>query len=338
MAVAKYATKNLGMSFDEASAAFIRSRRLGQSGATKMTTSERTIEFYRYDVDRFFAFMQRKHPDYGFYNQLQEDDVLGFIKHLSEQDWSDATRQKVLRILKAFFYWIERDSACQRERMKSFRQLLPPIGQTEARLYVPTPAVMEQFLRTIDTSTIWGLRDYVVLCVLIDCGPRIGEICNLNQDCIMWDDARLFINKGKTGQRIVPLNADITIPQLKKWVRERESHAKCEALFIGRTGYRCRPNTFSQEFSKHRNATGVGVSPEGNLSAHTVRHYFCTYYLVNGGTLPGLQSITGHNNLSTLQVYMHMARQLTFVKDEHAMASPMKSLMEGTKKRRTYSS
>jgi integrase/recombinase XerD len=336
MAGSKYATKNLGMGFDESVSAFIISRKLGQSGANKMMTSKDSIKFYTYELEHFFAQIKQVHPEYTLYNQVTEKDILRFLQYTTERDWSVPTRQKVLRALRAFFNWIERDAECRREGMQSFRQMLPKIGHTEARLYIPSPEVMYSFLRAIKTDTIWGLRNYVTLCVMIDCGPRVGEMCNVNLDCVMWDEARLFINKGKTGERLVPLNRDITIPQLRKWVRERERLAKCDALFIGKQGYRCTPSTFAQEFSRHRKRTGIGISPEGSLTAHTARHYFCTHYLVNGGTLPSLQAITGHTSLTTLQVYMHIARQLTFVKDEHAKASPMKSLADGTRQRRAH--
>jgi len=324
----KYATQNLGMAFEEATAAFLTSRKLGQSGANKMVTSERTLDFYRFDVERFFSYMEK--IGHKFYNQITVSNVNSYLEHLTKQDWSDATRKKVLRVLKALFFWVEKDGVCRQEKMKSFRDLLPKIGQAEGKLYIPTPEVLREFLTSIDTSTIWGLRDYVVTCVMIDCGPRIGEICNLNLDGILWNDARLFINKGKTGERLVPLNREVTLPQLKRWIKERERIAQCDALFVGRTGYRCLPNTFSQQYGRHRRRSGMDLSPEGVITCHTVRHFFCTYYLVNGGTLPGLQAITGHTSLSTLQIYMHIARQLTFVKEEHEKASPMKSFLTNT--------
>jgi integrase/recombinase XerD len=332
----KYKTKNQGMDFEEAISSFLLSRKLGQSGATKMTTSAPTLRYYQYELEHFFAHIRRENPQYTLYSQITERDVLGFLKHMTKQEWSKATSQKVLRALKAFFYWVEKNTACQNEGMKSFRQLLPKIGHTDPRLYIPSPEVMISFLRAHKTDTIWGLRNYVTLCVMIDCGARVGELCNLNVDCILWDDARMFINKGKTGERLVWLNRDHTIPQLRKWMRERERYAKCDALFVGKQGYRCTPHTFAQEFSRHRKRTGIGTSPEGSLTAHTVRHYFCTTYLVNGGTLPGLQGVTGHTSLSTLQGYLHMAKSLTFGKEEHEMASPMKSLMEGTQRKRTF--
>ena len=60
------------------------------------------------------------------------------------------------------------------------------------------------------------------------------------------------------------------------------------------------PNTFLQSFAENLKRTGLNkILGEDTISCHTVRHYFCTMYLVNGGTLHGLQRITGHKNIET---------------------------------------
>ncbi len=68
------------------------------------------------------------------------------------------------------------------------------------------------------------------------------------------------------------------------------------------------------------------MSDEGVLTPHVVRHYFCTHYLINGGSLSTLKAITGHTSLETLQIYLHMAEQFSFVAKEHSEASPLQSL------------
>jgi hypothetical protein len=78
----KYATTNMGMAFDEATVAFLNSRRLGTSGANKMTTSKRTLDFYKYDIERFFTHQRTKHPHYKFYNQITERDVVSYLQQI----------------------------------------------------------------------------------------------------------------------------------------------------------------------------------------------------------------------------------------------------------------
>jgi site-specific recombinase XerD len=320
---------DLGMSFDESIAGFLRSRKLGNGGANK-PNGERTICEYRYDLTRFFQHFKSK----THYNQLVETDILDFLDDWQSRELADASKNKLLRSLRAFFKWVGKDSECSTCSMRPWNSALPKIGNTQGRLYIPTPEVMNKFLNAFDTSVIWGLRDFVVTCILIDCGPRIGEICNLTTDSILWEQNRLLVT-GKTGSRVIPINPDITVPNLRRWLRAREGRTKTNSLFITKFGDQCRPNTFDQSFYDARAKSGVGKSEEGTLTPHTIRHYFCTHYLVNGGSLSGLKAITGHMSLETLQIYLHMAEQLSFVAKEHAQASPLLTLGKKAVKRRS---
>ena len=243
------------------------------------------------------------------------------------------SKQKLLRTLRAFFYWVEQDGECISNDMQPWNLMLPKMGRIAGRIYIPTTKAMSEFLSSFDTELIWGLRDYVVTSILIDCGPRIGEICNLKIDSVLWDQNKLLVD-GKTGPRVIPISADITVPNLKRWVRERTPFAKTDALFVTRFGGTCTPNTFDQSFADNRSRSGIGETEEGTLTPHTVRHYFCTHYLLNGGTLSGLRAITGHMSLETLQIYLHMAEQLSFIAKEHATASPLQSMTNSRKKRK----
>lgn len=323
-------TKELGMSFDESITAFSRSRKLGNAGANGQATP-RTIANYEYDLRPFFEHMRVLGRVY--YNQLTESDVLSYIEIVTSKDLSDASKKKVWRSLKAFFNWVDKDSLCQSDNMRGFQRLLPKIGRNAPRIYIPTPDVMNQFLHSFNVKDTLGLRDFVITCVLLDCGARIGEICNLNIEDVLWEDNRLHLS-GKTGERTVPINPEITVPQLRRWCRERERFAKCDALFVTRSGGRCDDNALDHAFERARKKTGLGITPEGNLSPHTVRHYFCTHYLVNGGTISGLRAFTGHMSLQTLQIYLHMAEQIAFLTEEHSKASPLKSIGEKKPKRR----
>lgn len=322
-------TTNVGMSFDEAVDAFIRSRKLGNGGANK-PNGQRTMYEYRYDLERFFSHFKTK----THYNHITEKDVLLFLDDWQSREIAVASKTKLLRSMRAFFRWVGKDNECRTYNMKPWNEVLPKIGKAQGRPYIPTPEVMSEFLNAFDTSLIWGLRDYVVTCILIDCGPRIGEICNLTTDSILWDQNRILLN-GKTGPRVVPVSSEITLPNLRRWLREREGRTKSNSLFITKFGGTCRPSTFDQSFYDARAKSGVGNSEEGTLTPHTIRHYFCTHYLVNGGTLSGLKAITGHMSLETLQIYLHMAEQISFVAKEHAEASPLQSLgHRAVKKRR----
>ncbi len=214
--------------------------------------------------------------------------------------------------------------------MQTLVRALPRIGKEVRRKFIPSPEQMDIFRRGFDRTVIWGLRDYVALCFMLDTGARVGEVCNLEPSDLKWDVGLVNLD-GKTGERLVPFDTETMGTLLKEWMRARVrfAHHECKKIFISRFGGDTTPDTFRQGFSDNMERTGLRkILSEGEtISCHTVRHYFCTMYLVNGGTLHNLQRITGHKTLDTLMIYVHLAQQLTSVSQEAAKASPLKSLL-----------
>jgi integrase/recombinase XerD len=315
-----------GMNWEEAEAAFIRSRKLGIYGASK-AVKPRTVEEYRWDLKQFFDFMRNRQVTH--YNQLSEKLVLDYVAHLQSNGWSRATQRKYLISLKAFFRWAERDPECKQANMPSFTRFMPRIGKEIRRAFVPSREQMQAFLGGFDKNVIWGLRDYTACAFMLDTGTRVGEICNLEEDDFRWQLGLVNLD-GKTGERLVPFNFETTGRLVKSWMRARLRfvHPDCRKLFITRYGGACTPDTFRQAFSDNLKRTGLDkVLGNDTISCHTIRHYFCTMYLVNGGTLHNLQRITGHRTLETLMIYVNLAKQLTTVAEEANRVSPLSTLL-----------
>jgi site-specific recombinase XerD len=328
----RYTVREERMDFDEVLTLFVRSRRSGTVTAAR-PARERTIYEYEYDLNKFFGWMQSK--GVKRYSEIRRTHVADFIEHYQSLDLKPSSKGKMFRSVRALFNFTRKDEDCRRVGLTDFTSLLPRIPKNEKNLYIPSVNTMMEFLNALDQTVMWGLRDYVVTCLILDCGVRIGEVCELTPEHIKWDSAHILVpEEGKTGTRIVPIDRETTIPLLKRWVHVREKFAKVPQLFVSKYGGKCSPNTFDQSFDEIRQATNIGKEKDGNLTPHTVRHFFCTYYLVNGGSLQTLQQITGHESLETLMIYVHYANQLSVVKAEHAKVSPLKNLPRSDKKRR----
>ena len=309
--------------WEDAESQFLRSRKLGIYGATR-AVKPRTIEEYRWDLKQLFDFMRERGVNH--YAQLSEKLVLDYIEHLQSKDWSIATQRKYLISLRAFLRWVERDPSCR--GLESFVRFLPRIPKAVRKSFVPSVEHMEMFRAGFDRKVIWGLRDYTAVSFMLDTGARIGEVCNLEESDFKWEVCLVNLD-GKTGERLVPFDRETTGLFFRNWMRARYqfAHPDCHKVFITRFGGRCTPNTFLQSFSDNLKRTGLSkILGDGTISCHTVRHYFCTMYLVNGGTLHGLQRITGHKNIETLMIYVHLANQINAIAKEHAVASPLKQL------------
>lgn len=319
-----WSVEGVELNWDDAEKEFLRSRRLGIYGATR-AVKPRTIKEYQWDLKQFFDFMKTHNATH--YAQLTDKLVLEYVEHLHSNGWSKATQRKYLISLKAFFKWAERDPACR--GLQSFSRVLPRIGKEIRRTFIPSVEQMEMFRQGFNRKVIWGLRDYTAVCFMLDTGARIGEVCNLEPDDFKWDVGLVNLD-GKTGERLVPFDKDTTGRLIREWTRSRTRyvHYSCNKVFITRFGGACTPDTFRQSFEDNLRYIGLDkMLGDNTISAHTIRHFFCTMYLVNGGTLHGLQRITGHKNLDTLMVYVHLAQQITMITQEHSVASPLKHMM-----------
>ena len=195
---------------------------------------------------------------------------------------------------------------------------------------------MQAFLGGFDRDLVWGLRDYTAACVMLETGARVGEICNLEESDFKWDVGLVNLD-GKTGERLVPFDKERIETLIKNWLRIRPRYAT--KVFISRYGGNTTPDTFRQAFADNlKNVSGLRASLGKNtISCHTLRHFYCTHYLVNGGSLHNLQRITGHKDVNTLMIYVNLANQIPTVREEANRVSPLKSLLdkEPMKKRKT---
>jgi integrase/recombinase XerD len=320
---------NLGMSWEDAETNFLRTRKLGTYGAMR-AVKPRTIKEYKWDLKQFFDFMRGQHVEN--YNALTDKYVLQYIEHLQSNGWSPATQRKYLISLRAFFNWVDRDPDCQAANMHGFKYVMPRIGKEVHRTFVPSVQQMEVFANGFNQKVLWGLRDYTALCFMLDTGARVGEVCNLEWEDFKTNNALVNLD-GKTGERLVPYSPETTGSLLRNWMRARVqfAHPDCKKVFISRFGGACGADTFRQAFADNLKRTGLDQALGKNtISCHTVRHYFCTMYLVNGGSLHNLQRITGHKNLQTLMIYVNLAQQMSSVAAEASRVSPLKSMLEGT--------
>jgi site-specific recombinase XerD len=240
-----------GMTWDESLAAFLQSRQLGINGA-QHAVKPRTIEEYKWDLAVFFDFV--KGLGLTHYNQLTEKIIQNYVAYLQspergEGGWGKATQRKYLISLRAFFRWVELDSTCRDAGMQPFFNSLPRIGKAIRREFIPPQGQMQTFADGFDKDVVWGLRDYTALCLMLDTGARVGEVCNLEPEDIYWDN--LLVNRdGKTGKRLVPFG-EMTERALRHWqaLRTKYAHEKCKKVFITRYGGNCSPSKVGNVFS-----------------------------------------------------------------------------------------
>lgn len=170
----------------------------------------------------------------------------------------------------------------------------------------------ERLIETVDTNSPAGIRDRAILELLFSSGLRVSELTNLNRDHINLERGE-FMVRGK-GQKDRPV---FVSPEATEWLslylKTRTDNAI--PLFVRYSGFktgdergesfRLTPRSVQRLVSQYAKLAGITK----HVSPHTLRHSFATDLLMNGADLRSVQSMLGHSNIATTQVYTHVTDQ-----------------------------
>lgn len=170
----------------------------------------------------------------------------------------------------------------------------------------------ERIIAEIPTDTPQHLRDKAIMELLYSSGLRVSELCGLNRDHINLKRGE-FMVRGK-GQKDRPVYIS---PEASEWL-DHYLHARSDdfvPLFIRYSGlkqgdkdgesFRLTPRSVQRIVSQHAKMAGITKK----VSPHTLRHSFATDLLMNGADIRSVQSMLGHSNIATTQIYTHVTDQ-----------------------------
>lgn len=237
----------------------------------------------------------------------QAHDVLACLATFSQQGKNARSQARALSALKQFFLWqISReqrhDNPC--EDIKS-----PKLGR-------PLPKDLseqdvEKLLNSPDTTTIIGKRDQAMLEVLYACGLRVSELIHLSLNEVNLNSGWLQLTGKGEKNRLIPLG-EVAVNVLNDYLHTARPELaiskdnrpnRCQAVFLTQQGgYMTRQN-FWYILKRYANQAGIMM----DISPHTLRHAFATHLINHGADLRSVQLLLGHQDLSTTQIYTHVA-------------------------------
>lgn len=169
-------------------------------------------------------------------------------------------------------------------------------------------AEVESLLQAPDVSIPRGMRDRAMLELLYASGLRVSELVGLRIDQVNRTHGvvRLYGKGGK--ERIVPIG-ESALDWLCRYLEEArprliEGHGMANALFVTARGGAMTRQAFWHAVKRYAREAGIRAT----LSPHTLRHAFATHLLNHGADLRVVQMLLGHSDLSTTQIYTHVAR------------------------------
>lgn len=263
--------------------------------------SRNTLKSYRYDLIQLAAQLQqngRSLPD------ARREDLLQFLATQVQSGRSPRSLARYLSGFRQFYQWLLReglihnDPSALIESPRLGRGLPKALGEQQVVALLNAP----------DVATALGLRDRTMLELMYATGLRVSELVKLEL-------VNLGINQGvvrvmgKGGkERLVPLGEE-ALSWLQLYLRDSRPDlikgAACPHVFITTRKKGMTRQAFWYAVRKHAAVAGI----EQTVSPHMLRHSFATHLLNHGADLRVVQLLLGHSDLSTTQIYTHIARE-----------------------------
>ena len=284
--------------------------------------SQRTAEAYARAVQQFVEYLAVVHGEEAAFDWQRVDYAVmrRYLAHLSRAQYTPATIAARLAALKAFFRYLAREGVVKLNAASLAR---PP--KKPRRL----PSVLdrrevENLLKAPDPSTPLGVRNRAILELLYASGMRVSELCGLDVGDINLNrrTARVLGKRGKErtvlfggpAREALGTYLEGTRPLL---VRGNVRSTDEEALFLSKSGRRLGTNAVRGVVRKCvlEAETGQPATP------HSFRHTFATHLLDAGADLRSVQSLLGHESLSSTQIYTHVS--LKHLQETYVKAHPL---------------
>lgn len=234
--------------------------------------------------------------------EWSHEDISDVMIALTKQGKSPRSIARCLSALRSFYKFL---------REQKIRLDNPMVAHKTPKLGRALPKDLseqdvETLIQTPDLSTALGLRDRAMLEVLYACGLRVSELLNLRLDLINLKQGYLRILGKGNKERLVPLGqvACEWVEQYLTDARPQLYKSSTDYLFLTQHGGIMSRQNFWYAIKRY--ALQANIQTE--LSPHTLRHAFATHLLNHGADLRVVQMLLGHSDLSTTQIYTHVAQ------------------------------
>jgi integrase/recombinase XerD len=275
--------------------------------------AKNSLEAYRRDLRLFARWLEVTRPATGLHAVTTPDiDAYFSARH---EDTKASTANRRLSVLKRFYQYALRHKLIAQDPCLKLASAKQPLRF----VHTLTEAQVEALLAAPDIRTPLGLRERTMLELMYASGLRVSELVALKTFELSLNDGALRIIGKGAKTRLVPFGGEA-----RQWIERYMKEARWaildgkqdDALFVTARGGPMTRQMFWVIIKKHAQKAGI-TSP---LSPHTLRHAFATHLLNHGADLRVVQLLLGHSDISTTQIYTHVARER--LKQLHAQHHP----------------
>ena len=279
--------------------------------------SNNSVEAYLRDVKKLSSFCT-ENKEIIDCTKVSITILREFIIHLHECKSSSKSQARILSGIKSFYHYLSIENVidanpCDKIDRPRIERKLPD---------TLSPDEINDIINSVDLSNPHGERNRTILETLYSCGLRVSELINLKCSKLFLEDGFLIVTGKGNKERAVPLNK-ILIKYLKNYIHFIRSNQDIETghedfVFLNNRGKQLTRMMIFTIVKKHTEKAGI----KKNISPHTFRHSFASHLLQGGADLRAIQTMLGHESISTTEIYMHIDRD--FVRQEIIQHHPRK--------------
>jgi integrase/recombinase XerD len=259
--------------------------------------SQNTVQAYETDILSFLNWLT-KTPNINYLN-LKEDNINKYIAYLFKSKLKSSSVNRKISSLKSLYLYLIKKNILKNSPINEI--IIP-----KKEKYLPSSMSedeVDRLLKSPDPSNKTEKRDKAMIEMLYATGMRISELVNLKlTDVDMQRSVAKVFGKGKK-ERLIPFG-EAALEALSDYVSDRDKSASKE-IFLSNRGKKLSRVAFWQRIKIYL----LRENLKNSISPHTLRHAFATHLLNRGADLRSVQLLLGHSDLSTTQIYTHIAKQ-----------------------------
>ncbi|MCD2515229.1 site-specific tyrosine recombinase XerD [Massilia sp. G4R7] len=276
--------------------------------------AKNSLDAYRRDLKLFAGWLEATRPGRASLLAVQPEDIAAYFAERHE-DTRPSSANRRLSVLKRFYgLALRRNQIAQDPCLK-----MASAKQPLRFVHTLTESQIDALLDAPDVSTPLGLRERTMLELMYASGLRVSELVALKLVEVSLNDGVLRITGKGSKTRLVPFGQEARL-WLERYLKDARgiilNGQVDDALFVTGRGGAMTRQMFWILIKKHAAKAGI----KGPLSPHTLRHAFATHLLNHGADLRVVQLLLGHADISTTQIYTHVARER--LKHLHAQHHP----------------
>ena len=258
-----------------------------------------TSDAYARDLTQFAEYLETEN---ALFSSSRQPHIAGFLEHLQRHGVQSRSAARKLSCLRGFYRWllldkrIHHDPTVNLESPSTWKVLPKSLAESEVSSIMSRAAVAAEHPQ----ADAVAIRDRAILELLYAGGLRVSELTEFNVEDLSLDEGRALVRGKGDKERIVPLGQPCVAAIETYLTRARPAlgrSAKSNRLFLSERG---RPLS-RQWIWRLVKTSGQGASP------HKLRHSCATHMVEHGADLRSVQTLLGHADISTTQVYTHLA-------------------------------